>query len=66
MSWHVNLKCVLYLYQIEQSTVRNCLAALEPEEKAITDGRIGPEIVGIDRNSLCGSMDIKEGIEVST
>lgn len=40
-------------------------ATVEPEEKALTDGRIGPELVGVDRNSLYGSMNVKEGIEVS-
>lgn len=37
---------------------------LDAEERALTDGRIGPETVGIDRASLCGSMNINEGIEV--
>jgi len=37
---------------------------LDAEERALTDGRIGPETVGIDRASLCGSMDINDGIEV--
>lgn len=37
---------------------------LDAEERALTDGRIGPETVGIDRASLCGSMNINDGIEV--
>ena len=37
---------------------------LDAEERALTDGRIGPEAVGIDRASLCGSMNINDGIEV--
>ena len=37
---------------------------LDAEERALTDGRIGPETVGIDRASLCGSMTINDGIEV--
>ena len=38
--------------------------APSPEERAISDGRIGPQTVGIDKNSLCGTMNIKDGIEV--
>ena len=37
---------------------------LDAEERALTDGRIGPDTIGIDRASLCGSMTIKDGIEV--
>ena len=37
---------------------------LDAEERALTDGRIGPGNVGIDRASLCGSMTIKDGMEV--
>ena len=37
---------------------------LDAEERALTDGRIGPEAVGIDRASHCGSMNINDGIEV--
>ena len=37
---------------------------LDAEERALTDGRIGPGSVGIDRASLCGSMTIKDGMEV--
>ena len=37
---------------------------LDAEERALTDGRIGPETVGVDRASLCGSMTINDGIEV--
>lgn len=37
---------------------------LDAEERALTDGRIGPETVAIDRSSLCGSMNINDGIEV--
>ena len=37
---------------------------IDAEERALTDGRIGPETVGIDRASLCGSMNINDGIEV--
>lgn len=39
---------------------------LDEEERALTDGRIGPDNVGIDRTSLCGSMTIKEGIEIES
>ena len=44
-------------------SLKNCLE-LDAEERALTDGRIGPETVGIDRASLCGSMNINDGIEV--
>jgi len=37
---------------------------LDAEERALADGRIGPETVGIDRASLCGSMNVNDGIEV--
>ncbi|XP_020602092.1 E3 ubiquitin-protein ligase RNF123-like [Orbicella faveolata] len=39
---------------------------LDAEERALTDGRIGPETVGIDRASLCGSMNINDGIEIES
>ena len=43
----------------------NSIQELDAEERALTDGRIGPGTVGIDRGSLCGSMTIKDGIEVT-
>lgn len=36
-------------------------SALEPEEKAMQDGRIGGETVLVDISSQCGTMNI--GIE---
>lgn len=39
---------------------------LDAEERALTDGRIGPQTVGIDRASLCGSMNINDGIEIES
>ncbi|KAM7437946.1 hypothetical protein ABFA07_012466 [Porites harrisoni] len=39
---------------------------LDAEERALTDGRIGPGSVGIDRASLCGSMTIKDGMEIES
>ncbi|XP_058956271.2 E3 ubiquitin-protein ligase RNF123 [Pocillopora verrucosa] len=39
---------------------------LDAEERALTDGRIGPETVGVDRASLCGSMTINDGIEIES
>ena len=45
------------------SLLKYCLD-LDAEERALTDGRIGPVAVGIDRASLCGSMNINDGIEV--
>ncbi|XP_048584294.1 E3 ubiquitin-protein ligase RNF123 isoform X2 [Nematostella vectensis] len=41
-------------------------AVLDPEQRAITDGRIGPEVVKIDRSSLCGSMNIKDATELES
>ncbi|KAK2550936.1 hypothetical protein P5673_028311 [Acropora cervicornis] len=37
---------------------------LDEEGRALTEGRIGPFAVYIDRASLCGSMTMKEGNEV--
>ncbi|XP_031562489.1 E3 ubiquitin-protein ligase RNF123-like isoform X2 [Actinia tenebrosa] len=38
----------------------------DQRERAMNDGRIGAEIVGIDKNSLCGSMNIKDNIELES
>ena len=35
------------------------------QERALSDGRIGPEIVRIDISGPCGNMDISENLEVS-
>ncbi|EDO32967.1 predicted protein [Nematostella vectensis] len=43
-----------------------CFLVLDPEQRAITDGRIGPEVVKIDRSSLCGSMNIKDATELES
>lgn len=37
---------------------------LDVEERVLIDGRIGFEVVGIDRVSFCGLMNINDGIEV--
>ena len=34
------------------------------QERALSDGRIGPEIVKIDTSGRCGNMDISENLEV--
>lgn len=34
------------------------------QERASSDGRIGPEIVKIDTSGRCGNMDISENLEV--
>ncbi|XP_029185488.2 E3 ubiquitin-protein ligase RNF123-like [Acropora millepora] len=39
---------------------------LDEEGRALTDGRIGPFVVYIDRASLCGSMTMKEGNEIES
>ncbi|XP_015778182.1 PREDICTED: E3 ubiquitin-protein ligase RNF123-like [Acropora digitifera] len=39
------------------------ISELDEEGRALTDGRIGPFVVYIDRASLCGSMTMKEGNE---
>lgn len=48
--------------------LRKCVdlfAALDPEQKALQDGRIGSEVVVVDPTSQCGNMRIeKERIEV--
>ena len=33
------------------------------QEKAISDGRIGSDIVKVDQNGRCGNMDISENLE---
>jgi hypothetical protein len=35
------------------------------QERALSDGRIGPEIVKIDTSGPCGNMDVSENLEVS-
>ena len=61
------LFCVIILFSFicdSHKLIVLFLTTVDPEDKALTDGRIGPEIVGIDRNSLFDSMNVKEGIEV--
>ncbi|KXJ20214.1 E3 ubiquitin-protein ligase RNF123 [Exaiptasia diaphana] len=38
----------------------------DQRERAINDGRIGPLVVGIDKSSLCGSMSVKDNIELES
>ena len=43
-----------------------CNSVLDPEQKAIQDGRIGSEVVIVDPTSQCGNMRVeKERIEVA-
>ncbi|XP_028398244.1 E3 ubiquitin-protein ligase RNF123-like [Dendronephthya gigantea] len=36
------------------------------QERALSDGRIGPEIVKIDTSGRCGNMDISENLELDS
>lgn len=56
-----NLKQMLAVHEIQE---RN---ALDPEQKALQDGRIGSEVVVVDPTSQCGNMRIeKERIEIES
>ena len=39
-------------------------AGYTEQDRALSDGRIGPEVVKIDTNGRCGNMDISENLEV--
>ena len=46
-------------------SVANLFSGYTEQERALSDGRIGPEIVKIDTSGRCGNMDISENLEVN-
>eukprot|EP00795_Rhopilema_esculentum_P002009 gene2009-17567_t len=56
-----NLKQMLALHELQERQI------LDPEQKALQDGRIGSEVVVVDPTSQCGNMRIeKERIEIES
>ena len=46
-------------------SVAKLFSGYTEQERALSDGRIGPEIVKIDTSGRCGNMDISENLEVN-